>query len=306
MGLETPTWVNDFVTSNPVGSDGMSQGDNHIRNMKTALKNTFPNATKALYFPTSVAAKTTTYTVVAADDKKVIPCSASGGAFTINLPANAGIADGFSVTIIKTDSSVNVVTIDGNGSDPINGALTVGLAHQYQAFTVVWCTGLSGWIGLRSDGMSGVDATLSFVSNVLSRAALSGAITAAAGSNVTTQTIDLVVTIGDSVNVITVGTKGFVPIDFTGTITGWTLVADASGSIVLDVWKDTYANFPPTDADRIAGTEKPTLTAQQKNQDLTLTTWTTALGSTDVLGFEVESATTVKQVTLVLRITKTG
>lgn len=27
------------------------------------------------------------------------------------------------------------------------------------------------------------------------------------------------------------------------TITGWTLLADQSGSIVVDIWKDTYANF---------------------------------------------------------------
>jgi len=103
-------------------------------------------------------------------------------------------------------------------------------------------------------------------------------------------------------DVITTGTKAFIEVPFAGTITGWTLLANAVGSIVIDVWKDTYANFPPVVADTIAGSEKPTLSAVQKNQDLTLTTWTTSVAAGDVLAFNVDSATTVKQVTLGLRL----
>lgn len=114
----------------------------------------------------------------------------------------------------------------------------------------------------------------------------------------------IVVSIGDATgSTITTGVKFYVEIPVPLTITGWTLVADASGSIVIDVWKDTYANFPPTVADTIAGTEKPTLTAQQKNQDLSLSSWTTAIDVGDILAFKVDSATTVKQVTLTLRCT---
>ena len=110
----------------------------------------------------------------------------------------------------------------------------------------------------------------------LGRPALTGAIAASADSNATTETIDMVVVIGDGTNAITTGVKGFLPVDFAFTILQWTLVADASGSIVIDVWRDSYANFPPTVADTIAGTEKPTLVSVQKNQDTTLSTWTTA------------------------------
>ena len=91
---------------------------------------------------------------------------------------------------------------------------------------------------------------------------------------------------------------------FNCTITGWTLLADQSGSIVIDVWKDSYGNFPPTVADTIAGTEKPTLASVQKNQDLTLSTWTTGLLQGDVLGFNVDSVTTVTRIALALRVTK--
>lgn len=152
-----------------------------------------------------------------------------------------------------------------------------------------------------------LDSTLEFTGSAsIRRAALTGAIAASAGSNTTTSAVDLVVVIGDGTNAITTGVKGYFPIDFACTITQWTLVADASGSIVIDVWKDTYANFPPTDADSIAGSELPTLSSQQKNQDTSLSTWTTSVSAGDVLGFNVDSATTVKQVTLTLKVTKTS
>lgn len=101
---------------------------------------------------------------------------------------------------------------------------------------------------------------------------------------------------------ITTGVKGFLEVPFACTITGWSLLADQAGSIVIDVWKDTYANFPPTIADTIAGSEKPTLSAVQKNQDLTLTTWTTAVTAWDILAFNVDSAATLTRVTLSIHI----
>lgn len=109
------------------------------------------------------------------------------------------------------------------------------------------------------------------------------------------------ITIDGGGSAITTGVKGYLPIPFTCVINNWNIVADASGSIVVDVWKDTYANFPPTVADTIAGSEKPTLSSAQKNQDLTLSTWTTTVTSGDVLGFNVDSATTVTRATVIIR-----
>lgn len=44
MGLETVVYISDLVITNPVGAtDPKSQGDDHIRNLKIGLKNTFPN-----------------------------------------------------------------------------------------------------------------------------------------------------------------------------------------------------------------------------------------------------------------------
>jgi len=109
-------------------------------------------------------------------------------------------------------------------------------------------------------------------------------------------------------NAITTGLKGECVLPFDCTITGWTITETSdtpiAGSIVVDVWKDTYANHPATVADTIAGSEKPTLSSATKNQDLTLTTWTTAGTAGDVVSFKVDSATSVKRVTVTIHVTK--
>ena len=84
------------------------------------------------------------------------------------------------------------------------------------------------------------------------------------------RTGSLNVIIGDGLNVITTGVKGFMEIPYACTITAVRLVADAVGSIVVDIWKDSYANFPPTVADTITAAAKPTLASAQKAEDTTL------------------------------------
>lgn len=104
---------------------------------------------------------------------------------------------------------------------------------------------------------------------------------------------------------ITTGVKGYVMIETPGVIEQATTLADQSGSIVIDIWKDTYANYPPVDADSITASAPPTITAATKAQDATLTGWTTTLSAGDILGFNVDSITTVQRATLVLKVRKT-
>jgi hypothetical protein len=83
------------------------------------------------------------------------------------------------------------------------------------------------------------------------------------------------------------------------------VLAGTTGSIVIDVWKDTFANFPPTVADSIAGSEKPTLSSARSNQDLALATWTTSVSIGDIIAFNVDSASTLTNAQLTIFITKT-
>lgn len=43
MALESVTHISDLVVTNPTSTDPKSEGDNHLRNIKTALKTDFPN-----------------------------------------------------------------------------------------------------------------------------------------------------------------------------------------------------------------------------------------------------------------------
>ena len=90
---------------------------------------------------------------------------------------------------------------------------------------------------------------------------------------------------------------------FAGTITGWTIEADATGSCVLDIWKDTYANTPPTNADSIipSGT-KPNLSSAAKAQSSSLSGWTIAVAAGDEFVVEVESSSGLSQILLWLDI----
>ena len=83
-----------------------------------------------------------------------------------------------------------------------------------------------------------------------------------------------------------------------------TALADQTGSIVVDIWKDTYANFPPTDADSITASAPPTISTATKAQDATLTGWTTSIAAGDILRFNVDSVTSIQRVTLSLKVTK--
>ena len=104
---------------------------------------------------------------------------------------------------------------------------------------------------------------------------------------------------------ITTGLKGDIVFDFACTINQWTLLADQSGSIVVDIWKDTYANYPPVVGDSITASAKPTISSATKGQSSTLTGWTTSIAAGDIVRFNVDSITTCQRVTLAIKVTLT-
>jgi hypothetical protein len=105
--------------------------------------------------------------------------------------------------------------------------------------------------------------------------------------------------------VITTGLKMGLVIPFACIITQATTIgvlpADTAGSIVLDIWKTTYAGAPPLNAHSITASAPPTITAARKSQDSTLTGWTTTVAAGDVLFVYVDSCSTFTAVTLVLK-----
>jgi len=104
---------------------------------------------------------------------------------------------------------------------------------------------------------------------------------------------------------ITTGVKGFLEIPYACTISRVTLLADQSTSTVVDLWVDSYANYPPDNDDSItdAGTS-PTITAATKSQDSTLTSWTTSLTKGQIIGFNVDSNDNAERLTISIGVDK--
>jgi microcystin-dependent protein len=48
MALESATYISDLVSTNPTSSDGIAQGDDHLRLLKSTIKATFPNVSGAV------------------------------------------------------------------------------------------------------------------------------------------------------------------------------------------------------------------------------------------------------------------
>lgn len=94
-----------------------------------------------------VKSVTGAYTTTLNDD--IILADATGGAFTVTLLSAATAGAGKKYFIMKTDSTANAVTIDGNGSETINGALTRALSAQY-AYAVIVSDG-SNWFVIAAD-----------------------------------------------------------------------------------------------------------------------------------------------------------
>jgi len=101
--------------------------------------------------------------------------------------------------------------------------------------------------------------------------------------------------------VITTGPKGDLEVPAAVTIASARLFANVTGSIKIDIWKDSYANFPPTNADTITAANEPTIASGVKDQDVTLTGWTKAFNAGDVLRYNVDSCATITRCLVSLR-----
>lgn len=121
-------------------------------------------------------------------------------------------------------------------------------------------------------------------------------------SRITTETRSLTIDGGGST--ITTGRRGAIEIPFACTITAVRVFADQTGSIVLDIWKDSYANYPPTIGDSITASAKPTISSATKSQDTTLSGWTTTFAAGDIAVIYVDSCTSITKATISLTLAK--
>ncbi len=119
-------------------------------------------------------------------------------------------------------------------------------------------------------------------------------------ANLRTSTIGIVIDGGNTP--ILVGEKAEILIPFNCTIQSWALLADRSGSATVEVWKSTYAAYPPTSASSIVGSAKPSISSNVKNTSSTLTGWTTSISKNDTIKFYVSESSTIQRLNLTLEV----
>jgi hypothetical protein len=211
-----------------------------------------------------------------------------------------------------TSSGVNVGSQAGDPGTPSNGDIWYDstaneLTARINGSNIALGAGGSGYSTIQDETSSlTARSILNFTGTGVSCVDNSGATRTDCTIGASTDTIGI--TIDGAGSVISTGVKGFIYIPYAATITAATLLstdaASTAGSIVIDIWKDSYANYPPTVADTITASAKPTLSSASKSQDSTLTGWTTSVSAGDIIAFKVDSATTVTRVTLILTVTR--
>jgi len=210
------------------------------------------------------------------------------------------------VLYIKNDTASSITFIQ-NSTETFNGATTFVLTTGKVATFIQ--SGANGIYGVVSNkDLTGGVTTVGTVATVVTNANLTGDVTSVGnattlGSNFKIDNKGLNIDGGGSA--ITTGIKGDLYFPFACTINSVTMLADQTGSIVVDIWKDTYANYPPTVADTIVAAAKPTITTATKSTDATLTGWTTSIAAGDTLRFNVDSVTSITRLHLSLKVTKT-
>jgi len=103
---------------------------------------------------------------------------------------------------------------------------------------------------------------------------------------------------------ISTGEKGHLEVPFNCTVQQASLLTDQTGSIKVDIWRDAYSNYPPTNGDSICGGNEPEITGGRKYRDGVLTGWTKALNTGDILAFKIDRCTTITRVVISLKVVK--
>ena len=229
----------------------------------------------------------------------------AGAAVTLDVPNDA-------IAYAKIQNVSAASRILGRGSAGGSGdveelTISTGLTLTGTTLTATGSGGTGDVVGPSSSVDAEIALFDSTTGKLIKRATGTGFVRAASGvASVSKLKRTHGLILGDGTNVISTGVQGFISCPVAGTITKVRLLSSdaavTSGSIVVDIWKDTYANYPPVVGDSITASAKPTITTATKSEDSTLTGWTTSVSAGDVFGFNVDSVTSLKRVTVELTI----
>ena len=136
MALESATYINGLVTTNPTSTDALAQADDHLRLIKTAIKATFPNITGAVT-ATHTQLNTDPNSLLDSNGATRVAASTSGASVTGNLAISGNIVLSGSGLTLGTHTAGNYVagitagtgvTVANSGSEGANPTVSIGQA----------------------------------------------------------------------------------------------------------------------------------------------------------------------------------
>jgi len=109
-------------------------------------------------------------------------------------------------------------------------------------------------------------------------------------------------------SVLITGVQPYLTVPYNSTITGATMVIAPSGSLTVDIWRCSYAQFDggvthPVLADSITG-GNPLIISSGTKVTSNLGSWGTSLNQGDVLAFNISSVASATQATITLYLNR--
>lgn len=144
MGLETVTYISDLNPLWPLGSDPKSNGDNHVRNLKTGLLNTFSaitGAVTATHVEINYLSGVTSNVQVQLNGKANTASPTFTG--TVVLPSTTSIGTVTDAEIARLSGVSSAIQTQLDGKGAITGQTWSG-AHDFTAGSVNVPTATAG------------------------------------------------------------------------------------------------------------------------------------------------------------------
>lgn len=219
MALESTTYISGLVVTNPTSSDNISDGDNHIRLLKSTIKATFPNIAGAV-----------TGTSTQINDAVSV--------------ANAATHTGTVNAIVRRDGSGNfsagtiTAALTGNVTGNVSGSAgTASTAGRWTTARTISLTGhATGSATIRGDANANIAVTVANNSHTHTIANVDGLSTALGGKLSTTGNAASASTASTAARWTTART-----ISLTGDVTGSASIrGDANVAITATVANDSH------------------------------------------------------------------
>ena len=118
MALESANWITQLVQANPVDGDPVGEGDDHLRMLKTVLKNSFPSASTTAVIP-NVSGQSGKYLTTDGTDTSwgVVSAGATGaGGDEIFYENQQNVTTSYSISTNENAMSAGPIAIDSGAT----------------------------------------------------------------------------------------------------------------------------------------------------------------------------------------------